>query len=112
MEQLLSNIRTFWNSAEIIYKNKDYTSATILYFKCLFALIDLIIYKKLKITPKDHTERFQILKDELHNYYSILERIYSIYRSTYTTNISKENCEEVKKNVIRIAKEQGIQLNN
>jgi len=112
METLLINVRRFWRSAEMVYKEKDYTSATILYFKCLFVLLDAIIFRNKKKTPKDHTERFQILKESLPKYYTILDKIYPVYRDTYALQIEQEKCDEVRKHVRAIAKEQGISLEN
>jgi len=110
MNELQTNIERFWKSAEIIYKEEDYTSATMLYFKCLFVILDKIIFLKERKTPKDHTERFEILKKSFPKYYEILDKIYVIYRDTYSISIEKEKCEEVKKYVRNIAQEQRIQL--
>lgn len=112
MEKLLNNVKSFWRSAEAVYNLKDYTSATILYFKCLFALLDLVIFKKLKRTPKDHTERFRILQSSFPDFYLLLDKIFVIYRDTYSIGIEKEKCDRVKQNVVKIAEEQGIQLNS
>ncbi len=107
-EELLKNIKTFWNSAEIIYATKDYTSATILYFKCLFALLDYILFNSLKKTPKDHTERFKLLKISFPGLYKIIDKYFQVYRDTYSLTIDKDKCDEVRKNVSRIIKEQKI----
>ncbi len=106
--ELIKNIKMFWGSAELIFNNKDYTSATILYFKCFFVLLDYIIFKKLQITPKDHTERFRILELNFPEYYEILDKYFQIYRDTYSLTIEKEKCEEIRKHVSRIIKEQKI----
>ncbi len=95
-EELLNNIQTFFNSAEIIYKNKDYTSATTLYFKTIFVAYDLFLFKHNKITPKDHTERFQVLKKQFPNEYFKLDKYFGVYRNTYSTTIDKETCEEIR----------------
>lgn len=104
-EELLSNIKTFFNSAEMVYKSNDYTSATILYFKAIFVALDLIIFRKNKITPKDHTERFKILKKDFFYEYNLLDKYYHIYRNTYSTKIDKEICEEIRKYAAKIIKE-------
>ena len=105
---LMNNIKQFSRSANLVYKNKDYTSATILYFKALFAALDLIILKKTGRIPKDHTERFRILESDFSSLYRILDEDFTIYRQTYTTRISKEDCDKVEENVKRIVKEQKI----
>ena len=109
-EDLISNIKSFKNSAELVYSAKDYTSATILYFKCLFAVLDLIILQKKGKTPKDHTERFKILKEDFPDLYSFLDKHYTIYRQTYSLTIGKANCDEVKQNVERIIEEYKIDV--
>lgn len=94
--ELIHNIKTFLNSAELVYQSKDYTSATILYFKTLFVALDLMIFRKLKETPKDHTERFKILKKDFVEDYSSLDKFFPIYRSTYSTTIDRDTCEEIR----------------
>ncbi len=103
--ELLNNIKTFSKSAELVYETKDYTSATILYFKAIFVALDLIIYRKSKSTPKDHTERFKILKKDFQNYYLALDKYFVIYQNTYSTTIDKETCEEIRKYVKNVIKE-------
>ena len=98
-KDLLDNIKNFLQSADIVYSNKDYTSATILYFKALFCALDLIILQKFGKTPKDHSERFKILKDDFFELYEILDKIYSVYRETYTLKIEKDICDKIKKDV-------------
>lgn len=105
---LKDNIKRFCGSADIIYKTNDFTSATILYFKALFAILDLIIFKNQGKIPKDHSERFRILESDFFDLYEILDELYDIYRETYITIINKENCDEVKNNVERIIKKQKI----
>ena len=109
-EDLIKNIRSFKNSADIVYSTGDYTSSAILYFKCLFVVLDIIILQKKGRTPKDHTERFNILKDNFFDLYTFLDKYYSIYRQTYSLTIDRLTCDEVKKNVERIIKEYKIDI--
>lgn len=111
-EELEKNIKSFWKSAELVYSSREYTPATILYFKCLFAVLDHTLLAKLKKTPKDHTERFQLLKANFPELYGIADKYFQLYRDTYSLTIEKEKCDEVRKNVSRIIKEQKIQINN
>ena len=105
---LLQNIKTFLSSAELVYQSKDYTSATILYFKAFFCLLDYLLYKKLGRTPKDHTERFRLLELHYPSYYVILDKYFRVYRDTYSLTIEKEKCDEVRIHVCDVAKQQGI----
>lgn len=75
-EILIENTGKFLESAELVYKNKDFTSAAILYFKALFSALDLIILKETGKTPKDHSERFRILEARNHELYEELDKLY------------------------------------
>lgn len=109
MEALfVKNIKQFSKSASLVYFNRDYTSSAILYFKTLFAICDLIIYKKIGRTPKDHSERFRLLEESFPDLYKIVDLLYPSYRSTYNLNLTKQQCDKVKNEVERIIKEQGI----
>jgi HEPN domain-containing protein len=106
---LKKNAKQFMKSAKLIYDTQDYTSATILYFKALFSILDFKIFEKTGKIPKDHNERFRFLQSSFTELYSILDKIYYIYRNAYSLIISEEDCKLVKNNVERIAKEQGIE---
>ncbi|NQU78958.1 hypothetical protein HQ545_04280 [Candidatus Woesearchaeota archaeon] len=75
-------------------------------------MADLIIFRKKRMTPKDHTERFRMLEKDFPDIYTVLDKTFQIYRDTYSLNIDKKKCEEVKQHVIRIAKEQEIHLDS
>ncbi len=107
-KELIRNILTFKKSADLVYQNKDFTSATILLFKTLFVALDLVILRKVRLTPKDHTERFRILEKDFPPYYLLLDKFFSVYRSTYSTTIDEETCKEVKDNVEKVIKDLGI----
>ena len=78
---------------------KDYTSAAILYFKALFMVIDYIILQKEGRIPHDHGDRFRICEKKYPNLYRILDKLFPTYRTTYTTELSKETTEEVRKKI-------------
>jgi len=104
-EELLQNTKTFWQSAELVYRSKDYTSATTLYFKTVFVALDLILFTKLKMAPKDHAERFRMLQQHFPKEYASLDKYYSIYRSTYSNLIDQQTCEEIRNYVAQTLKE-------
>ena len=99
MEKLLQNIRTIVSSAEIVYANKDYTSATILYFKVLFGITDFILLREQGKAPKDHTERFRMLEVSNKDIYEFLDKYFKVYRDTYSILIDKQTCDKVRENV-------------
>jgi len=104
-QELITNIKTFFRSAELVYQSKDYTSAAMLYFKTLFVALDLIILRKLKKTPQDPAERFRILEKDFPEEYVQLDKYFLIYRSTYSTTIDHNTCEEIKQYVSKTIKE-------
>ncbi len=55
-------IMLFKESADHLYNLKDYTCATILYFKTLFAIQDFLLLEKIGESPKDHNSRFRKLE--------------------------------------------------
>lgn len=107
-QNLINNIKTFLKSAEAVYELKDYTSATILYFKAAFAVLDYIILCAKGKTPKDHTERFRNLEQNFPELYPFLDKAFPIYKRTYSYAIDKETCDWVRDNVEKIIKEQKV----
>ncbi len=92
-EQILQ----FKSSADMLYNVKDYTSATILYFKTWFAIQDYILLNKVGQSPKDHTERFRLLEKKFPKTYLSLDKEFSTYRDTYTKITDKETCDRIKR---------------
>lgn len=90
-------ILVFKKSADSLHRSADYTSATILYFKTWFAIQDYILLDKEGQSPKDHNERFKMLKEKFPNTYILLDKEFSTYRDTYSKIINKATCERIKK---------------
>jgi hypothetical protein len=105
---LLKNIKTIAQSIELVYGNDDYTSATILSFKLLFGVLDLILLRSEGKTPKDHTERFRMLEKDHQELYVFLDKHFKIYRDTYSLTIDKETCDDVRKGIKAIMERHGI----
>jgi|SRR3989344_7281105 len=90
-------ILVFKSSADTLYQSKDYTSATILYFKTLFAVQDFVLLEKIGSSPKDHNERFKQLKENFPSMYKELDMEFSTYRDTYSKILERSVCERIKK---------------
>ena len=90
-------IYMFKNSADSLYKVGDHTSATILYFKTLFAIQDFLLIERTGESPKDHTERFKKLKISFPELFIQLDKEFTTYRDTYSKLIDKETCFRIKK---------------
>ena len=102
-------LEKFSDGARIGYRNYAVDRELhIAYFKKKLA--DILKRKKKGKTPKDHTERFRILKEDFSDLYLLLDKYYPIYRQTYSLIIDKLTCDEVKKNVERIIEEHKISI--
>ena len=80
---IISQILVFKKSADTLYTSGDYTSATILYFKTLFAIQDFILLEKIGESPKDHNSRFMSLEQNFPDLFQELDIEFSTYRDTY-----------------------------
>ena len=58
------------------------------YFKSLSAVNDFIL-SKINLKPKDHKERFLMLKQNFPNFYKITSLLFNVYRRTYTSELTK-----------------------
>lgn len=104
----LDNARRFLKSSNILYLDKDYTSATILLFKALFGFIDHILLINEGKVPKDHTERFRMIDKKYPDIYLILDKYFKIYQDTYSLQINKETYDVINKNVEKIIEKYQI----
>ena len=73
-------------------------------------ILDLIILKSRGNTPKDHSERFRILKQHLPKLYGPLDKNFKIYQDTYSISIDKQTCDSIREYVRQIIKEYKIEL--
>ena len=92
-----TQILQFKNSADTLYLQKDYTSATILYFKTWFAVQDFLLLETTGQSPKDHSERFRLLQKSFPKTYLELDKEFSTYRDTYSKLVDKDTCDRIKK---------------
>ncbi len=90
-------IMVFKSSADTLYKSKDYTSSTILYFKTLFAIQDFMLLEEIGESPKDHNTRFRKLETNFPHLFKELDIEFSTYRDTYSKIIDKDTCDRIKK---------------
>ena len=93
----MKQILVFKKSADTLFKQKDYTSATILYFKTWFAIQDYILLEKTGKSPKDHNERFRLLEKNFLKTYLELDKEFTTYRDTYSKITNQETCQRIKR---------------
>jgi len=103
-----NQILIFKKSADTLYSAKDYTSASILYFKTWFAIQDFVLLEKVGRSPKDHRERFRLLEKEFPDVYRELDKEFSTYRDTYSKIVEKEDCDRIRRIVENEIKDKSI----
>ncbi len=69
------------------------------YFKALFAVDDLAIADLNGPAPKNHSVRFELLKQNIPKLYEITDLLWTTYRRTYTQELKAEELERVRKQV-------------
>lgn len=79
------------------------------FFKALFAIDDFDLLK-FGDKPKDHTERFNMLKIKSPKLYLLTDRLFSTYRRTYTQELRKEELQLVKERVKEAFENAGIEI--
>lgn len=92
-------VERFRRSAQMLYEEDDYTSATILYFKALFALHDALLLEEMGASPKDHTQRFRSLEKHFPRLYMELDKEFTTYRDTYSKTVDRQTCERIRRMV-------------
>ncbi len=80
------------------------------YFKALFAIDDAVLFEKIRAEPKDHTERFDLLKRNAPNLYIITDRLFNFYRRTYTQDLQMGEIKMIKTRIIEVFKNAGIAI--
>lgn len=85
-------------------KKEHCKNAAILLSKAAFALCDMAIFEKLKKLPKNHSERFWILKEYFKDIYKVIDNIFVNYTDAYSKPVLKETCIKIKGGIDEIAK--------
>ena len=62
MKELIDNINEFLESAKDNFKKNRYNATVLDFFKAIVIICDFLIYKEIKLLPKNHKERFSLLK--------------------------------------------------
>lgn len=108
-EDLKTKAKNYYMIACIAEKLGMCSESASNFFKALFAADDFII-AKIGERPKDHTERFRILKLRFPELYIITDKLFSAYRRTYTQELKKEELELVKKRIKDAFKNTNIEI--
>jgi len=105
---LLANFKEYYQTGLYSLENKKYNSAANEFFKAFITLCDIAIYRKLKILPDDHTDRFNILKINFPKLFKIDNSLFDVYRKTYKLRLSSNEVKQIQKGVIEVAETLNI----
>ena len=87
MAEYEQKAKNFFILGKISEKLNMYTEAAANYFKALTALNDHVL-EKINLRATDHNERFALLKENLPDLYELTDRLFILYRRTYTQQLS------------------------
>ncbi len=96
MEELLKNAEDFFQSAEDNYKKKRFNPAVADLFKSIVILCDYIIYRDIKILPKNHNQRFSLLKDYFKDIYKNVSELFELYTNSYNLRLNEKDAIKIK----------------
>lgn len=96
MKELIQNANEFLESAEDNLKKQRWNAAVSDFFKTISNLADFLIYKEIKVSVKNHNERFQLLKKYFPEIYNKILNLFKTYRKSYNLRLKKEDSKKLK----------------
>lgn len=96
MDDLLKNAKEFLESGEENIKNKRYNAAASDFFKAIVILCDYLIYNEIKILPKNHNERFLLLKRYFIDIHDGVSKLFKVYVDSYNLRLNLEDALKIK----------------
>ena len=100
-ERVQTFIEEYKGAQDELEKNR-YKNSAILFSKALFAVCDILTKNKLNKLPKNHSERFKMLKENFKEVYDVVDGIFDKYTDSYSRPILKETCESIKDGIKQI----------
>ncbi len=91
MEELLRNITEFLESGEENLRKKRFNAAVSDFFKAIVISCDYLIYKEIKIMPKNHNERFSLLKIHFSSIYNKVSSLFETYVKSYNLRLKEKD---------------------
>lgn len=98
MDDFVKKARNYFLLGRIAEKIKMHSEAAANYFKALSAINDLML-KRRNLRASDHSERFLLLKQYFPVLYEISDKMFLVYRRTYTSEIESKELQRLKENV-------------
>lgn len=96
MDELLTNADEFLESGEENLKKQRFNAAVSDFFKAIVILCDYLIYRQIKSMPKNHTERFSLLKMYFPDIYRKVSNLFGTYTRSYNFRLGKDVAVKLK----------------
>jgi hypothetical protein len=96
MKQILENANEFMGSGEDNVKKERWNAATADFFKAIVIFCDYLLYKEMRNIPKNHSERFSLLKQYFSEIYTEVSRLFNTYTNSYNNKVEKEDVIKIR----------------
>lgn len=96
MEELLNNADEFLESAKENLKKNRFNASVSDFFKAIVILCDYIIYKEIKTVPKNHNDRFSLLRIHFPEIYRKVSSLFSVYTDSYNLRLGKKEAKTLQ----------------
>ena len=93
---LLKNAEEFLASGDDNLKKKRFNAAVADFFKAIAILCDYLIYEEMKIKPKNHSDRFSLLRKYFSDIYQETSDIFKVYTMSYNLRLSEKDAEKLR----------------
>ena len=95
MEDLLKNVEEFLESGRENLSKNRFNAAVSDFFKAIVILCDYLIYKEIRVIPKNHNERFPLLERYFKDIYKKVSGFFGTYTKSYNLRLEKEKADEL-----------------
>jgi hypothetical protein len=79
------------------------------YFKAVTQVCDYLIFRKYARIPSSHADRFRMLERGFPEIYKIVDRIFGIYRDTYSEIVTRDSCRVIRNELRKIIGLAGLE---
>ena len=107
-EELMNTFLEEYSSAKILKDMSRLKSSLVLLSKSLFALCDYIIFLKYEKLPKNHSERFRILKIKEELIYRKVDAVWLKYTDTYSKPSDNDSFNLINKVIVEIIENEEL----
>lgn len=96
MNTLTRNALEFLESGKDNFKKKRFNAAVSDFFKSIVIFSDSLIYEKIRILPKNHNDRFRLLKYYFRDIHDKISELFENYIKSYNLSSTKAEAEKLQ----------------